>query len=49
MRGGSGYRGIEAPVPSTAKRPTRMIIGVVVFAAGVLAGVGIAALMMPPA
>jgi hypothetical protein len=34
---------------ATAKRLTRMIIGVVVFAVGVLAGVGIASMMMPPA
>ena len=40
------------PVPSsraTTKRPTRMTIGVVVFAVGVLAGALIAALVMPPA
>jgi hypothetical protein len=39
-------------VPSsraTTKRPTRMTIGVVVFAVGVLAGALIAALVMPPA
>jgi hypothetical protein len=34
---------------ATAKRLTRMIIGVVVFAVGVLAGAGIASMMMPPA
>jgi len=40
------------PVPSslaTTKRPTRMIIGVVVFAVGVLAGALIAAWVVPPA
>jgi hypothetical protein len=50
--GAAHVSGIEVPVPSsraTAKRPLRMIIGVVVFAVGALAGVGIAVLMMPPA
>jgi hypothetical protein len=43
---------LRAPVPSSrtiAKRPTRMIISVVVFAVGLLMGAGIAALVMPPA
>jgi hypothetical protein len=42
----------KLPVPSsraTTKRPTRMIIGVVVFAVGVLAGALIAAWVVPPA
>jgi hypothetical protein len=51
-RGRSPTVEIEAPVPSsraTTERPTRMVIGVVLFAVGVLARVGIAAWMMPPA
>jgi hypothetical protein len=33
---------------ATTKRPTRLIISVVVFAVGVPAGAGIAALVVPP-
>jgi hypothetical protein len=41
--------GLPVPSHATTKRPTRMIIGVVVFAVGVLAGALIAAWVVPPA